>query len=110
MSLIELELSNLSEEEKEKDLKAASNFKTKNEKLSFNRRQKKIEEMVVELEPLDEALLRIQLERQEKIDAITALRQLLVKECVHPKNSLVHKGTFIECKFCNAKLSIPKKL
>lgn len=109
MSLIELELLNISEEQKEKDLKAASNFKTKNEKLSFNRRQKKIEALVEELEPLDDELMSIQARRQEKLDAIAAIRQLLVKECVHPKNSLVHKGNLIECKFCNAKLSIPKK-
>lgn len=99
----------ISAAEAEADLKAVSNFKTKNEKLAFNRRQKKIEDLVQELEPLNDSLMKIQADRQKIIDVITELRQQLIKECVHPKNSLIHKDTFIECKFCNAKISIPKK-
>ncbi len=99
----------LSNEQIEKDLKAVANVKSKNEKLSWSRKQKKIEEMVEELAPLDAELSRIQLARQERLDAIYALRHQMVKECIHPKNSLVHKDNFISCKFCNSRLSIPKR-
>ncbi len=95
-------------EEQEKALKFISNIKDKNEKLSFVRKQKKIEMMVAEMEPLDDQLLRLQAERQSIIDKIVTLRKQMVKECIHPKNSLVHKDTYIECKFCNARLSIPR--
>lgn len=92
----------------DRDLKIVANIKDKNEKLAWTRRQKKIEEMVEEMRPLDDELMAIIARRQEYLDKIQALRRQMVKECIHPRNSLVHKDTFIECKFCNAKLSIPR--
>lgn len=97
-----------SEEQREKDLKVVSNIKDKNEKLSWTRRQKKIELMVAEMQPLEDKIMALQAERQIHLDKIYELRKQMVKECIHPRNSLVHKETYIECKFCNAKLSIPK--
>lgn len=99
----------ISDERKDKDLKVVSNIKDKNEKLSWNRRQKKIEGMVEEMRPLEEKIMALQAEHQLHLDKIQVLRKQMVKECIHPRNSLVHKNTFIECKFCNAKLSIPKE-
>ena len=96
-------------EKQEKDLKVVSNIKDKNEKLSWTRRQKKIEQMVEEMRPLEDQILALNAERQVILDKIQDLRRQMVKECIHPKNSLVHKGTYIECKFCNAKLSIPRE-
>lgn len=99
----------VSDERRDKDLKTVSNIKDKNEKLSWNRRQKKIESMVEEMRPLEEKIMALQAEHQIHLDKIQILRKQMVKECIHPRNSLVHKNTFIECKFCNAKLSIPKE-
>lgn len=96
-------------EKQERDLKNVANIKDKNEKLSWTRRQKKIEEMVVEMQPIEDQILALTAQRQEVLDKIQALRKQMVKECIHPKNSLVHKETYIECKFCNAKLSIPRE-
>lgn len=94
--------------QQERELKIASNIKDKNEKLSWTRRQRKIESMVEELEPLNEQLVELLAKRQEMLDKITALRKQMVKECVHPKDNLVHMGTYIKCKFCNSNLSIPR--
>lgn len=96
-------------EKQERDLKVVSNIKDKNEKLSWSRRQKKIEEMVVEMQPIEDQILALSAQRQVILDKIQVLRKQMVKECIHPRNSLVHKNTFIECKFCNAKLSIPRE-
>jgi hypothetical protein len=96
-------------EKQERDLKNVANIKDKNEKLSWTRRQKKIEEMVTEMQPISDQILELMAQRQEIIDKIQTLRKQMVKECIHPKNSLVHKQTYIECKFCNAKLSIPRE-
>ncbi len=96
-------------DKQERDLKNVANIKDKNEKLSWTRRQKKIEEMVVEMQPIEDQILALTAQRQEVLDKIQALRKQMVKECIHPKNSLVHKETYIECKFCNAKLSIPRE-
>lgn len=92
----------------DRDLKIVANIKDKNEKLAWTRRQKKIEEMVEEMRPIEDEILALVARRQEYLDKIQALRKKMVKECIHPRNSLVHKGTYIECKFCNSKLSIPR--
>jgi hypothetical protein len=96
-------------DKQERDLKNVANIKDKNEKLSWTRRQKKIEEMVIEMQPIEDQILVLTTQRQEVLDKIQVLRKQMVKECIHPKNSLVHKETYIECKFCNAKLSIPRE-
>ena len=95
-------------DKQERDLKNVANIKDKNEKLSWTRRQKKIEEMAIEMQPIEDQILALTAQRQEVLDKIQVLRKQMVKECIHPKNSLVHKETYIECKFCNAKLSIPR--
>lgn len=99
----------LSADRIERDLKNVANFVDKNQKLSWTRRQKKIEQVVEEMQPLEEQIMALQYERQIILDKITELRNSMVKECIHPKNSLVHNTTYISCKFCNAKLSIPKE-
>ncbi len=96
-------------ERQERDLKNVANIKDKNEKLSWTRRKRKIEMMVEEMRPIEEQIIELQNQRQEHLDKIQELRKMMVKECIHPKDLLVHKTTYIECKFCNAKLSIPKE-
>ena len=93
----------------ERDIKNVANIKDKNEKLSWTRRKKKIEAMVEAMRPIEDKIMALQNERQEHLDRIQDLRRQMVKECIHPKDLLVHKTTYIECKFCNAKLSIPKE-
>lgn len=95
-------------EQQERDLKNVASIKDKNEKLSWNRRQKKIEEMVEDMRPLEEKIMLLQAEHQVALDKIQTMRNQMVKECIHPRNLLVHKNRFIECKFCNNKLSIPR--
>lgn len=104
------------------ELKAVTNVKDKNEKLSWTRRQKRVNSIVEEkLNPLSMELLRIQEEFRARIDPMIAerieimdeleiLRAQMVKECIHPLDHLIHKGTHIECKFCNVKLSKPRAL
>lgn len=96
-------------EKMERDFKIVANIKDKNEKLAWNRRQKKIEGMVEEMQPIEDKIRELQAEQQVHLDKIYNLRKSMVKECIHPRNLLVHRGTFITCKFCNANLSIPKE-
>lgn len=96
-------------EKQEKDLKNVSSIPDKNEKLSWTRRQKRIEQMVEDLTPIVDEILALTAKRNEVLDKIQEIRKQMVKECIHPKNSLVHNGNNITCKFCNAKLSIPRE-
>lgn len=109
MNVTEINLSIEEKDKQERDLKNVANIKDKNEKLSWTRRQKKIEEMVLEMRPIEDEILALVAKRQVVLDKIGLLRKQMVKECIHPKNSLVHKSTYIDCKFCNAKLSIPRE-
>lgn len=99
----------LTDDQKEKDFKAIYGIKDKNEKLSWTRRQKNLEELIeTEINPLAEEIIALQLKQQDLIDKVMEAREKMVKECIHPKGSLVHMGTHILCKFCNRKLSRPK--
>lgn len=110
MSIFDIvELTPEEKAQQDRDFKNVVNVKDKNEKLSWTRRQKKMELMVEEMQPLDEGIIKLQADRQVYLDKILELRKQMVKECIHPRNSLVHKVSFIECKFCSAKLSIPKE-
>ena len=99
----------LTDEQKERDLKAVTNIKDKNEKLSWTRRQKSLEKVIEEeINPLSEQIMILENQRRELYDKVMAARQQMVKECIHPKNSLVHMDDHILCKFCDRKLSIPR--
>ena len=109
MSLLNTIPTVVDKDRRERDIKNVANIKDKNEKLSWTRRQKKVEEMVEEMRPIEDQILALTAQRQEVLEKIQVIRKQMVKECIHPKNSLVHKGNYIECKFCNAKLSIPRE-
>lgn len=99
----------LTDEQKERDIKAVTNTKDKNEKLSWTRRQKSMEKIIEEdINPLSEKIMELESARLVLYDKIMAAREQMVKECIHPKGSLLHMDTHILCKFCNRKLSIPR--
>lgn len=80
----------------------------KNEKLSWSRRKKNLEDTVKTLEPIEQQIIELQTKKMRIMDDIQEQRNSLLRECVHPTDYLVHLNTHILCKFCNAKLSIPK--
>jgi hypothetical protein len=99
----------LSEEQIQKDLNAISTTKNKNERLSWKRKYDKMQEVIAnEIKPLEDSILTILEKKMQAADRLEDLRKQMVKECVHPKNSLVHRGDHVECKFCNVKLSLPR--
>ena len=91
----------------ENQLAAVVRQKTKNEKLAWQRKLKRMEVLIDQLRPLEDEILKIMERKLPIMDDVAALRAEMVKECVHPRDLLLHKGGWIECKFCNAKLSIP---
>ena len=95
----------LTEAQVELELDLVSKTKKKNERLSWARKREKMERLVEELEPVEDRLLEIyKNEKLPILDKINELRTIMVKECVHPRDMLVHKGTHVECKFCQSKL------
>ena len=95
-----------SNEQQQQELEAVSKDADKNMRLAWRRKEKKMEELLENLEPLNQESLDLMSRKQPILDEITELRTKMVHECVHPTKLLVHKGTHIMCKFCNKKLSI----
>lgn len=91
----------------EKQLEAISKHADKNERLSWIRKKKKLEELVDLLIPFEERIFAIILEKQPIVDEIAELRSEMVKVCIHPKTTLAHFDTYVLCKFCDRKLSLP---
>lgn len=85
-----------------------SSHQGKNEKLAWKRKIKKMEGFIAELGDYEEAILELVKAKQPTIDDINKLRLEMVRDCIHPKDHLLHHGTHLECKFCNRKISIPK--
>ena len=96
----------LDEEQANKDLDDISKFADKNQRLSWRRKKKRIEDLISKLAPLNEETLQIILKKQPILDDIEDVRQKMVHECVHPKDYLVHRGTHVLCKFCKNKINI----
>lgn len=96
----------LDESEAQKELQEISKFADKNQRLSWRRKKKRIDELIRRLEPFQEEKLKLLLKIQPLMDDIEAVRTKMVDECVHPIDHLVHKGTHVECKFCNCKIRI----
>lgn len=91
------------------DLTLLANFRDQSEKASWMRKKANLELLVKELEPINDEILRLDVIKNKIIDEIQAIRRVMMADCRHPKDCLVHCGTYIKCKFCESRLSIPKR-
>ena len=89
-------------------LEQVANTSNRSEKTSWNRKMNNMVSLLAELRPLEDQILELSLGKQEIFDRIQVLRNVMVRECVHPFEQLVHKGNHAECKFCLKKVSIPR--
>jgi hypothetical protein len=62
--------------------------------------------LLATLRPLEEQILKLINEKQPILDKVAELRIVMQAECVHPFEYLVHKDSFIECKFCNKRMNL----
>ena len=85
----------------EQILDAVANVAGRSEKTSWKRKLENMEKLMEKLQPIEDQLLELQAEKAPIIDEIAELREIMVRECVHPLNFLIFKGNHIECKFCN---------
>ena len=87
---------------------AVSNVANRSDKTSWNRKMDNMVKLLARLRPIEQQILDLQAEKMPIMDDITALRQTMINECVHPFEYLVDKETHVECKFCNKRISIPR--
>lgn len=98
----------LTEEDVAKDISMVAGFADNSEKLAWRRKLKKLEGYMEDLSPIEDAILELYLKKMPIMDKIESLRKEMDRECIHPKEYLVHRGTHVECKFCG-KLIKPKR-
>lgn len=94
-------MTRLTEKEAKKDLDTIAGHSQNDAKLAWRRKKKKLEAYIDEIAPIEEQILDLYEQKQPIMDEIEKLRQIMVRECIHPKDYLVHKGTHVECKFCD---------
>ena len=89
-------------------LEYISNFSTRSDKTSWNRKIDNMVTLIARLKPIEDKILDIMLkEKQPILDEIQQLREVMLKECIHPYDNLILKSDHVHCKFCNRKIGIP---
>lgn len=94
------------------DKKAALDELTpKNEKISWKRKKKNVENLVEELGPLEEQIMELMTRKNKIIDKMVTIRATMVSECIHPAESLAESadGTHMICKFCERSIGLVEK-
>lgn len=88
-------------------LEAVANAASRSEKTSWNRKMDNMVRLLAELKPIEDSILELMAKKWEVFDRVQQLREVMVRECVHPYEQLVHKEDYIECKFCLKRISVP---
>lgn len=83
------------------------NHASKNERVAWNRKRKKLKELIdTTITPLEDQILELTMRKQVAMDDVVELRDALIVECVHPRDCLVQKEDYILCHFCEKKLKV----
>jgi hypothetical protein len=88
-------------------LETVASNATRSEKTSWNRKMDNMVKLIAVLRPIEEQILDLMAQKMPVIDSVTVLRAQMVKECIHPIDSLVYKDDHIACKFCEKRIGIP---
>lgn len=114
----------VSKEQLEQDFLVILKNSDKNSRLAWARKQKKMADVIKKVQPIEDKLLELLAEKkviEDKIleslevkkplmDEVDKLRQIMIKDCPHLEEFLIHHGKHIECKFCNTNISINRRL
>jgi hypothetical protein len=100
----------ISEEDVEKELMLIATNRKNKDVQSWKRKMANLDKLIEEIRPIEDKILKIMIEEKQPIeDKIDAIRSEMVADCVHPRMFLIHKGSYVECKFCNRKIYLVKK-
>ncbi len=97
------------DDEATKHLDAIAALAPKAEKLAWKRKEKKMQGFIEDIGKIEDQILELVKAKMPLDDEISELREVMVKDCIHQKSDLTHVGTHVICKFCERKLSIPRR-
>ena len=89
-------------------LEAVANVANRSEKTAWNRKMNNMVSLLAKLRPLEDKILELIEQKQPILDDVAELRGVMVNECIHPYEYLLHEGDHVKCKFCDKSISIPK--
>ena len=69
-----------------------------------------MEALVGKLTPMENKIIELRAKMQPIYDDVSVLRKDMVDECIHPFDLLIHKGTYVDCKFCGKKLAVKNQV
>lgn len=103
-----------------KEREEISNHATRSEKVSWERQFGNMQKLLeTKIQPLENKIIALMAEKSEYIDEMVALRDELVRDCIHPFEHVVedpvpedkfgahvgHSGIYT-CKFCDKKVAL----
>ena len=89
-------------------LETIANNSDRSEKTSWNRKMDNMIKLIAKLRPIEEQILDLESRKLPIIDEVQELRQLMIKECVHPYDHLTYFEDHMKCKFCERNISVPR--
>lgn len=89
-----------------KKAKLINNQFTQLDKSNWQRRYEKMQKLVAEVNQLADQIITLEAQKIPILDEIAETRELMVQECVHPKEFLIEQDDYITCKFCDRKFSV----
>lgn len=84
-----------------------SNNANRSEKTSWNRKMDNMVKLLAQLRPIEDEIIALHEKKIPLFDEIQKLRDVMVKDCVHPHEYLLIEKDHSVCKFCERKLSLP---
>lgn len=91
-------------------LEEVANAPSRSEKTSWNRKMNNMVKLIAKLRPLEDKILELEAKKIPILDQVLELREIMVRECVHPYEELVYKENHIVCRFCFKKISLPGEI
>lgn len=91
-------------------LEEISNFSTRSEKTSWNRKMDNMVKLLAKLNQVEARLIEITVKEKQPVqDEVAELRMSMVRECIHPFEQLILHEEHVRCKFCNRNMSMAFK-
>lgn len=88
-------------------LELVADSATRGDKVSWERKMDNMVALMAKLRPIEDKILDLMTEKMPILDEVAALRQEMVRGCVHPYEHLVPRDEGVLCKFCNKSFAIP---
>jgi hypothetical protein len=88
---------------------AIAGHANKSETAAWTRKRKSIERLIeTKISPLEDKIMELNGQLMPLYDQLAELRTEMVEYCIHPIDMLIAHDGVIVCKFCDAKMAVPK--